>query len=217
MLPAKLVDAVRDLRYLLNRGYPRDSAVVFVANHHSLKLDERHLLARCVFSKAEVASHRGKAVSSAKVRGKRIGVDGYNVLITAESILAGKRVVRCDDGFIRDLRAIFGKYRMSSATPRALTKIIKAIAEARPSEVIIMFDSQVSRSGELAAMVRQQLKRVGLEGDARTATGVDLKIRGFEVAASSDRAIIERAKAVWDIPAEIMRRRAANVIDLTAI
>jgi len=217
MFPVKLVDAVRDLRYLLNRGYPRDSAVVFVANHHRLKLNERHLLARCVFSKAEVASHRGKAVSSAKVRGKRIGVDGYNVLITVESILVGKRVVRCDDGFIRDLRAIFGKYRMSSATPRALTKIIKAIVDARPSEVIIMFDSQVSRSGELAAIVRQQLKRAGLEGDARTSTGVDLKVRGFKVAASSDRAIIERVKAVWDIPAEIMRRRAANVIDLTAI
>jgi hypothetical protein len=217
MISAKLADAVRELRYLLNRGYPLDSAVLFVANHHRLKLNERNLLARCVFSKAEVASHRAKAVSSAKVRGKRIGVDGYNALITAESILTGKPVVRCDDGFIRDLRAIFGKYRMSPATPRALTKVINAIAKARPSEVVIMFDSQVSRSGELAAMVRQRLKRIGPEGDARTAAGVDLKVRGFEVAASSDRAIIERVKAAWDIPAEIMRRRSANVIDLTTI
>lgn len=217
MLPAKLMSAVRDLRYLLNRGYPRDSAVVFVANHHRLKLKERNLLARCVFSKAEVASHRAKAVSSAKVRGKMIGVDGYNVLITAESILTGKSVVQCDDGFVRDLRAIFGKYRTSSATPHALTRIINAIAKARPSEVVIMFDSQVSRSGELAAMVRQRLKRTKLEGDARTAAGVDFKVRGFEVAASSDRAIIERSKEVWDIPAEIMRKRAVNVIDLTAI
>lgn len=217
MLSTKLVDAIRDLRYLLNRGYPRDSAVVFVANHFRLKLGERHLLARCVFSKAEVKSHRARAVSGARVRGKKLGVDGYNVLITTESILAGKPAVRCDDGFIRDLRAIFGKYRKSSTTPRALARIIKSIAEVRPSKVVIMFDGQVSRSGELAAVVRQRLKRAGLKGDAQTATEVDLKVRGFEVAASSDRAIIERARAVWDIPAEIMRKRAANVIDLTTI
>jgi len=217
MLSAKLADAVRDLRFLLNQGYPRDSAVTFVANHYRLKLNERHLLARCVFSRAEVVSHQAKAVSSAKVRGKRLGVDGYNVLITTESILAGKPVVRCDDGFVRDLRAIFGKYRMSSVTPRALASILKIIAGARPDNVIIMFDSQMSRSGELAAEVRRRLKQVGLKGDARTIAGVDFKVRGFDVASSSDRAIIERSKAVWDIPAEIMSRRTANVIDLTSI
>ena len=217
MLSAKLADAVRDLRFLLNQGYPRDSAVTFVANHYRLKLNERHLLARCVFSRAEVVSHQAKAVSGAKVRGKRLGVDGYNVLITTESILAGKPVVRCDDGFVRDLRAIFGKYRMSSVTPRALASILKTIAGARPDNVIIMFDSQMSRSGELAAEVRRRLKQVGLKGDARTVAGVDFKVRGFDVASSSDRAIIGRSKAVWDIPVEIMGRRTANVIDLTSV
>jgi hypothetical protein len=217
MLSAKLADAVRDLRYLLNRGYPRDSAVTFIANHYRLKLDERHLLARCVFSKAEVVSHQKKMVSDAEVQGKRLGVDGYNVLITVESILTGKPVVRCDDGFIRDLRAIFGKYRISSVTPRALTAILKIISRARPREVVVMFDSQVSRSGELAAQVRRRLRQVGLRGDARTVAGVDFKIRGFDVTSSTDRAIIEKSKAVWDIPAEVIGRRTANVIDLTAV
>jgi len=217
MISAKLADAVRDLRYLLNRGYPRDSAVVFVANHHRLKLDERHLLARCVFSRAEVVSHRAKAVSSAKVRGKRLGVDGYNVLITVESILTGRQVMKCDDGFVRDLRAIFGKYRTSSATPRALSAILKTISRAKPREVVMMYDSQMSRSGELAAEVRRRLKQVGLKGDAQTVVGVDFKVRELDIVASSDRAIIERAKAVWDLPAEVLRRRKAKIIDLAKV
>ena len=50
-LMGKISDAVRDLRYLLNQGYPRDSAVNFVANHYRLPLNQRHLLARCVFSR----------------------------------------------------------------------------------------------------------------------------------------------------------------------
>jgi hypothetical protein len=36
----------------------------------------------------------------------------------------------------------------------------------------------------------------------------------FDVVASSDRAVIKRAKAVWDIPAELLRRKKANILDL---
>jgi len=214
---ADLSDAVSDLRYLLDRGYSRNSAVTFVANHYRLKLDERHFLARCVFSSAEILNHRARAVSSTKVRGKRLGVDGYNVLITVESILTGKQVVKCDDGFIRDLRAIFGKYRMSSATPRALTEILKTVSRWEPMEIVMLFDSQMSRSGELAAKVRGIFKQVGAIGDAKAVAGVDFKIREFDVVASGDRAVIERVKAVWDLPAEILKGRKAKIIDLTKV
>jgi len=211
----KLAAAVRDLRYLLDQGYPRDSAVAFVANHYRFPMRERHLLARCVFSKREVVEHCKRAVGLHGVRGKLLGVDGYNVLITIEGILAGRRVMRCDDGFVRDLQAIFGKYRATALTPGARTAILKVIAEARPKRVDVLFDQQVSRSGELAASFRREMERLGIEGDARTVAGVDYKVRGFEVVASSDRAIVTRAKAVWDIPAEVLRRRKANVLDLS--
>jgi len=170
-----------------------------------------------VFSTAEISSHRAKAVSSTKVRGKRLGIDGYNVLITVESILTGNRVVKCDDGFIRDLRAIFGKYRKSSVTPRALTEILKTISRWKPVEVVIMFDSQMSRSGELAAEVRRMLKQVEIIGDAQAVAEVDFKVRAFDVVASGDRAIIERVGATWDLPAEILKKRKAKIVDLTKV
>ncbi len=216
-LMAKISDTVQDLRYLLNQGYSRDSAVNFVANHYRLPLDQRHLLVRCVFSKREVTEHRRKSVRASAVRGKHLGVDGYNVLITLESILTRKQVVRCDDGYVRDLRAIFGKYRVSPVTPRALTELLRLIAGAKPSHVEFLFDKQVSRSGELAGMVRQRLKQAKLEGDAQAIGGVDLKLHSFEVVASSDRAIIRRANAIWDIPAGLLKGRAAKVIDLTKL
>lgn len=216
-LMVKLSDAVHDLRYLLDQGYPRDSAVNFVANHYRLPLNQRHLLARCVFSKAEIANHRAKAVSIAKVRGKRLGIDGYNVLITVESILTGKQVIRCDDGFVRDMRAIFGKYRITPATTRALKAIGRVIAKAGPSYVTVLFDKQVSRSGELAAETRRILKQAKVKVDTRAIAEVDRELRAFNVVASSDRAVIKRAKAVWDISGEILKQRAANVLDLTKL
>ncbi len=212
----KLRNAVHDLRHLLDRGYPRDSAITFVSNHYRLPLDRRHLLARCLFSKREVAEHRRKAVKASAVRGKRLGVDGYNVLITLESILACKQVVRCDDGYIRDLRAIFGKYKPSRATDRALAELLNVLRRAMPGKVIVLFDKQASRSGELAGATRRGLKKFSLQGDSWAIGGVDFKLRAFDVVASSDRAVIERAKAVWDIPAELLKRKKANVIDLKA-
>jgi hypothetical protein len=213
----KILDAIRDLRYLLDQGYPRESAVNFVANHYRFSLNQRHLLARCVFSKREVAEHRQKAVKAGAVRGKRLGVDGYNVLITLESVLTRKQVVRCDDGFIRDLRAIFGKYRVSLATTRALTELLRIIASANPSHTEFLFDKQVSRSGELASMVRQRLKQAKLKGNAQAVGGVDLKLSPFDIVASSDRAIIGRAKAIWDIPAELLKRKKADVLNLVGV
>jgi hypothetical protein len=211
----KLARIVNDLRYLLNQGYPRESAVDFVSNHYRLPLRERHLIARCVFSKQEAVEHRQKIVRAGAVRGKSLGIDGYNVVITLESVLTGKQVVRCDDGFVRDLRAIFGKYKASSATERAIEEILKTVAKARPSEVAVFFDKQVSRSGELAGRVRRGLRELGLKGGSRAVEGVDFRLRGFDIVASSDRAVIKRAKAVWDIPAELLRRKKANVLDLT--
>ena len=206
--------AVQNLRYLLNQGYPRESAVNFVANHYRFPLNQRHLLARCVFSKIEIVEHRRKAIRAGAVRGKRLGVDGYNVLITLESIFTRKQVVRCGDGYIRDLRAIFGKYRISPATTRALAELLRIIARAKSSHVEFLFDKQVSRSGELAGMVRQRLKQAGLKGDAQAIGGVDLKLRSFDVVASGDRAIIRRARAIWDIPAELLKRKKVKVFDL---
>jgi hypothetical protein len=104
-------EAIRDLRYLLNRGYPRETAVRVVSNHYCLSSEERHLLSRCVFSREEGEEHRRKLVRLEGVRGRTLGVDGYNVLITCESLLGGYPVIRCDDGLLRDLRAVRGKYR----------------------------------------------------------------------------------------------------------
>jgi len=146
-----------------------------------------------------------------------MGVDGYNVLITLESILTGKQVVKCDDGYIRDLRAIFGKYKPSRATDRALAELLNLLKKARLGEVVVLFDKQVSRSGELAGATRRGLEKFGLKGNSRAVGGVDFKLRAFDVVASSDRAIIRRAKAVWDIPAELLKRKKANILDLKMI
>jgi hypothetical protein len=214
---SRLSPAIKDLRYLLNRGYPRASAVDFVSNHFRLTSEERHLLVRCIFSDEEARRHRRKTVKLKELRGKRLGIDGYNVLITLESLMLGKLVVRCDDGFLRDLRGVFGKYRMSEHTNRTIKALAEILKRAKPRAVAVFFDKQVSRSGELAATVRREFQRSDIAGYANAVAGVDKELRAFEVVASSDRVIIERASKVWDIPKEFSRLRRVKTLDLSAL
>ncbi|KXB04783.1 hypothetical protein AKJ48_01445 [candidate division MSBL1 archaeon SCGC-AAA261O19] len=217
MLSPEVRKSIKNLRYLLNQGYPRSSAVEFVSNHYRLELDQRHLLARCVFSKEEATDHQDRGIDVGEVRNRRLGVDGYNVLISVESILGGEQVVKCDDGFIRDLQAIFGKYKMSDVTEKAIDEILNVVDEANPKEVAFFYDKQVSRSGELAGMTRGKLEGRALNGDAKTTVGTDADVRDFEVVASSDRAIIKKSDRVWDVSAEILKHKEANLLDLTKI
>jgi hypothetical protein len=212
----KLADPILDLRYLLERGYPRESAVNFVSNHYRLPLHERHLLSRCVFSKRESSEHMRKKVRIEHLRGRTLGVDGYNVLITAENVISGKTVIKCDDGFIRDLSATFGKYRMSAATKRGLREVLGIIRRSGAREVFILFDRQVSRSGDLALMTEKMMRKFSVPGHAMTAGAVDFLLKEFQVVATSDSAIIKSSRAVWDIPAE-MRIRRNRIFDLTKI
>ncbi len=217
MLNEEIKSAVHDLRYLLNRGYPRDSAVEFVSDHYLLELERRHLLTRCVFSKEEIRDHRSRLLNRNEVDGKEVGVDGYNVLITVESILNGEKVIRCDDGFIRDLQAIFGKYEMSDSTEPALTEILRIMKDLDPEKVVMFFDEQVSRSGELAGLTRRKLEDIGLEGDAKTAKGTDAKVWKYEISASSDRVVIERSEKMLDIPAEVLDVKRTRLIDISRV
>lgn len=207
-------EAIRDLRYLLNRGYPRETAVRVVSNHYCLPSQERHLLTRCVFSREEAERNRGKLVPAGEVRGKTVGVDGYNVLITCESLLRGDPVIRCDDGLLRDLRTVFGKYRIGAQTWRVVEEVALLLEEAGPREVRVFFDSPASGSGELARRTGEILENRGVRARCRAVRGVDREVSSCEVSASSDRVIVERARAVWDLPAELLRRKGGRVVDL---
>lgn len=217
MLTEDVEEAVKDVRYLLERGFPRSSAVDFVSDHYELELEKRHLLTRCVFSESEAKKHQEKLIEGSEIEGRKLGVDGYNVLITVESILKGEKIIKCDDGVVRDLQAIFGKYKMSDWTEKALDKILRTVKKLGPEKVNLFFDKQVSKSGELAGLVRRKINNLDLRGNAQAIGGVDKKVWESEVSASSDRIIIERSQRTFDIPAEFLKTENANFVDLTKI
>ncbi len=209
----KLDCAIGDFRYLLSRGYGRENAVKIAGDRYTLDQTSRLVLYRAVYDDETAASHRSKLVDPEAVYGKRLSVDGYNVLITVESMLRKNPLILCDDGFIRDVSGIYGKHRFTSFTEHALLLIMRLLTEIQPSETRFFYDSQVSRSGELAALTRTFLAQFNLEGNAETAKQADNETLRFGgILSSSDAVLIERGDMLFDLAAEVARRYSPGQI-----
>ena len=150
--------AVTDIRYLLDRGYPRKGAITFVCNHYRLDIKWRYVFTRVVFGRDTIQSRREKTVKCEDLKGEVVLVDGYNVLIGVESALKGEPVYQSDDGFLRDIRGVFRNYRCSGLTERAMDEILGVFTGFAPFRVEFLFDSQISKSGEMARWVEKKLK-----------------------------------------------------------
>jgi len=207
LVEENLKRAVEDFRYLLGRGYNRESALKFVGDKYQLNKSIRLLLYRCVYGKSEAKKHREKLVSITEMKNEVLAVDGYNSLITVESMLENKPIILCDDGFIRDLSAIHGKYKFTSTTIQALKLLAKTLLKSKIKQVKFFFDSQVSRSGELASLTRKILVEAGLDGDALAVKKADSEVLGWsKIVASSDAVIIQKANKVFDLAGETIKQ-----------
>lgn len=217
-LNKKFRSPVQDLRYLLNRHYTKESAVKFVGDHYQLDRRSRVLLHRCIYSLEEAEEHKKKALSIQGVRGRLLAIDGYNTLITVESVFKGKPVIICDDGFIRDISEVHRKYRISKWTVKALKNISCLLSEIKISEAKMFFDKQISRSGELAALARKIFDEVSFCGDAEAVERSDTQaVQWSGYVASSDAVIIDKAEGVFDLAGTIAKRDSRNIFDIAQL
>lgn len=154
------------------------------------------------------ASRERKRLSLRELEGRTIAVDGYNVLITVESLLSGVPVYLCDDGFLRDTRGVFRRFQPSDLTVIALEEVISILKENGVARAEFILDQQISRSGELAARIREMMADLDLPGSAKTARDADRRLKlAASPVATGDGAIIDAASEVVDIPGEVANRR----------
>lgn len=151
---AVLRAAAVELCWLLTRGYQIKSALKLVGDRHSLTERQRLALQRAACSDQSLAKRRKTCVAVEQLRGARVVIDGFNLLITLEAALSGGLVLLCRDGCLRDLSSVHGSYRSVQETERAITLIGTALAELGVAGVQWLLDRPVSNSGRLAAKLR---------------------------------------------------------------
>jgi len=86
---ARLRVAHEELTWLLGRGYPLQTALTVVGNHHQLAARQRQALARVSGSDAQIRSRRERRLEEASLAGADLQIDGFNLVITLEVALGG--------------------------------------------------------------------------------------------------------------------------------
>lgn len=210
----KIHDAAYDLRFLLDRGYKKKNAVTFVANKYLLDNKQRNFLVRSIFSKTRSDERKRRIVDIHEIANKPLFIDGYNVLITVESILTddAEAIILCDDGVLRDVNAIFGKYKFSWMTEKALNEIISILKKYNPSSVNFFFDSPVSFSGKLAELTKKIMDVHEIEGEVKLSKIVDYELVKAAndtggIVATSDSVMIDKVQKIVDIPFYILNNQ----------
>ncbi|MCL7401644.1 MAG: DUF434 domain-containing protein [Thaumarchaeota archaeon] len=211
-----LKEAAVDLRYLLDRGYRKESALRLIGDKYQLDKSERLVLYRSTYSKNEIQNVKEKMLESSMVSGKDLWIDGFNVLNTVEAALKGELLILCDDGIVRDFSQVYGRYRFSQLTLSSLQLIMGELKNLYPSCVRVFYDSQISKSGEIAKITREVISNLGLRGDAETTKTVDSILSKTDaVVCTSDSVILSACRYIFDLAGYIITSRIDNAVILT--
>jgi hypothetical protein len=203
-----LRDAAPDFRYLLARGYPRQSALRLVGNRYGLDETARRLLHRGVFAPEVAAARRAKLRRLSDFPGQPLALDGHNVLITLECAIRKLPLVAADDGWVRDVGEVSRAFRPSPATDRVLELVAGYLADQAAGPVEVFYDAPLSRSGELARRTREILASRGLAVRAAAVPVPERELAAFPgVIATSDTALIDARATLVDLAGEIIRRQ----------
>ena len=206
-LRSEVIEAAKDYRYLLDRGYGQKVSLDLVTSRYLLTREERALLLRCIHRTSDYLSIRDKLINDLK--GYDLVIDGYNTILTVVSALEGRHLYLCDDCIVRDLRSSYVKDFTTKLINTAIAIIRDYLSMLKPSSVTIILDRNVSWSGKHAEIIKSLMP----SANVRLARKADIEVIGStSVVSSSDFVILERVKYVYDLAGNIVLKNFPNNI-----
>ncbi len=218
------IDAIRsagaDFSLLLGKGYADKSSLKLVGDRYNLTHRQRLAVMRSACSKQQFKSRKSKQIDTNRISGKRIVIDGYNLLITIEAALAKGIIILCQDGCYRDLASVHGTYRKVAETVPAIELIADFLDCTGPVNVLWLLDKPVSNSGRLRALIENMAKDNAWQWTVELVMSPDaLLIQTDEIVATSDSVILDSCRQWVNLAAEIITQKlpTTEVLDLSLV
>jgi hypothetical protein len=212
-----LNEAVADLAWLLSRDYSEKSALSLVGDHYRLNLRQRKALLRAACSDQARALRLAKRLKASDLAAKDLLIDGYNLLITIESALAGGIVLCCRDECYRDIASVHGTYRRVEETIPALTMIGVHLQKLDVQHVEWLLDKPVSNSGRLKGIMEEVAEQYGFSWSVDLVNNPDRQLveRKDLITVSSDSWVLDHCNGWFNLHQPLLAKIPdAQVIDL---
>ncbi len=211
MLEKHILEAARDYKYLLDRGYPQQLSLIFVSNRWNLSKEERMILYRCIHPSIEATSIREKHLDPESIRGNILVIDTYNVLLTLKASVECEEIFLCDDGIVRDILSSRSKASKDKTLYSLTPILVSEIAHLAPNKAIFIVDKQVSMSKELCNNIKSLATNLVVETILAPKTDKEIiklsETNPDVIVASSDILILRDSPRVFDLAGYIIRRR----------
>ncbi len=193
--------AVEELSWLFSHGYADSSSLKLVGDRHQLVARQRQAVLRSACSDEAKASRESRRLPISEIRDRRLAIDGFNLIITLETLLGNGVLLKGRDGCVRDLASLNGNYRLLEDTAAVIDLVYRGLERLRPALVHWWLDEPVSNSGQIKAM----LESAGAEFEFSTLVSLvpdpDKALLeggsvGFDVIATADSGILSRC-GLW--------------------
>jgi hypothetical protein len=196
----RLQSAVRELSYLFTHEYSEVAAVKLVGDHHQLTARQRQAVLRAACSDLALRERAQRRVAFERLAGTEVGVDGFNCLITIESMLSRAPVFVGRDGALRDLASVHGTYRSVEETRPAALALGRALTGAGVRAAHVFLDRPVGNSGRLRALLLELFASGPLEVSVSLHDQVDHElVETCALVASADAFILDNADGCLDL------------------
>jgi hypothetical protein len=214
-----LLTAVGDYSLLLGKGYAEKSALKLVGDRFSLTQRQRLAVMRTACSDEQMNARSNKQVDIAKLQGRELAIDGYNLLITIEAAMSGGLILKARDGTFRDLASLHGTYRKVAETIPALERIGSFLQDLDIGQSLWLLDSPVSNSGRLKNIIGNLAEKNNWQWNVELTISPDHElIKTDLIVVSSDSVILDGCTKWVNLARTIIEktRPNANLIDLSA-
>lgn len=220
VITSRLKNGFKDFCYLLDQGYPKKSALNFTANHLQLTKEERFILARTACSQDYLRKISKKVINNPlKIRNHNFCIDFYNHYTTFQSFIDREPLIRCRDGFIRDIFSILHSKKDLRIQEKLINKYLKHYLKLNPESLIFYFDKQRSNSRIHLKILEDIIDSFSIKGEGVLSSSVDydLKTKQDVIIFSHDSIIIREAESSfnyfsWLIELKSQKRKLYNQI-----
>ena len=215
----KLRLAAADLCWLLSRDYAATSALKLVGDRYQLSVRQRAAVERCTCSQAARTRRSERQLDAARLPGRALWLDGYNVLTTIEVALGGGVILAAFDGTYRDIASMHGTYRKVAETLPALELLGGTAAAYGAATWIWYFDRPVSNSGRLKKIMETLARERGWPWQIELVPNPDAVLAATaEIIVTADSAVLDQCQQWFNLTREVVDRYIprANVVPLAA-
>jgi hypothetical protein len=196
-----LTKAYCELIFLLDRGYPKSSALTFVANHHLISKKERSIINRAAISLKDVMKiNSGRLEDPHELKGRELAIDLYNQYTLYQSVLDGEPIIQGRDGILRDIFSNLHSKNDLRFDPYMVETFLIGLRELKPKSINLFFDKQRSKSKEHLLLFQDILSTQDITNSCLLLKAVDhhLKSLSDSIILSHDSIILKEVNYSFD-------------------